>query len=114
MSNLSKDNKDILRLISSNTHIGTKNLSHQMKPYVESKTSEGVHLINPKLTLEKIKLAARVIVTVENPEDIIVLLTEISKFRPSQPAPTAKERFSNTRITPVACAGPPPDGLPVC
>lgn len=72
MANLSKDNKDILRLLSSNSHIGTKNLSHQMKPYVESKTSEGIHLINPKLTLEKIKLAARVIVTIEKPEDIIV------------------------------------------
>jgi small subunit ribosomal protein SAe len=72
MANQTKDNKDILRLISSNSHMGTKNLSHTMKPYVESKTSEGVHLINPKMTLDKIKLAARMIVTVENSEDIIV------------------------------------------
>lgn len=43
-----------------------------MKPYVESKTNEGVHMINPKAILEKIKLAARVIVTVENPSDVIV------------------------------------------
>ena len=82
MANLSKDNQDILRLLSSNCHIGTKNLSHQMKPYVESKTSEGVHLINPQLTLEKIKLAARVIVTIEKPEDIIVnLILIISDFK---------------------------------
>jgi hypothetical protein len=30
-------------------------------------------LINPVLILEKIKLAARVIVTIENPEDVIVI-----------------------------------------
>jgi small subunit ribosomal protein SAe len=44
-----------------------------MKPYVESKTKEGVHLINPISILEKIKLAARIIVTIENTEDIIVV-----------------------------------------
>ena len=74
MANLSADQKDILRLLSSNCHIGTKNLNHSMKPYVESKTAEGVHLINPVLILEKIKLAARVIVTIDNPEEVIVRL----------------------------------------
>lgn len=44
-----------------------------MKPYVESKTKEGVHLINPQAILDKIKLAARIIVTVDNPEDVIVV-----------------------------------------
>jgi small subunit ribosomal protein SAe len=72
MANLTSEHKDILRLLSSNCHIGTKNLCHQMKPYVESKTNEGIHLINPKTILEKIKLAARVIVAVQNPEDVIV------------------------------------------
>jgi small subunit ribosomal protein SAe len=44
-----------------------------MKPYVESKTKEGVHLINPQHILEKIKLAARIIVTVDNADDVIVV-----------------------------------------
>ena len=44
-----------------------------MKPYVESKTKEGVHLINPIQIMEKIKLAARIIVTIENTEDVIVV-----------------------------------------
>ena len=79
MSNLSPDQKDILRLQSSNCHIGTKNLNHYMKPYVESKTQEGLHLINPVLILEKIKLAAKVIVTIENPEDVIVMKLYIFK-----------------------------------
>ena len=47
-----------------------------MKPYIESKTSEGVHLINPQAILEKIKLAARVIVTIENPEEVIVFKSD--------------------------------------
>lgn len=52
-----------------------------MKPYVESKTNEGVHMINPKAILEKIKLAARVIVTVENPSDVIVSYFNAGCFR---------------------------------
>ena len=43
-----------------------------MKPYVESKTNDGIHLINQKMILEKIKIAARVIVTINNSEDVIV------------------------------------------
>jgi hypothetical protein len=39
---------------------------------VESKTQEGLHLINPQAILDKIRLAARVIVTIDNPEDVIV------------------------------------------
>ena len=114
MANLSKDNKDILRLISSNSHVGTKNLSHKMKPYVESKTNEGVHIINPKLTLEKVKLAARAIATIENPEDIIVYSIS-SKFilRPYLPVPMAKEQFSNTPNTLDASVDLNLDGLPV-
>jgi|LakMenEpi03Aug12_release.lakeMendotaPanAssembly.Ray.scaffolds.fasta_scaffold2507779_1 small subunit ribosomal protein SAe len=80
MANLSKDQKDLLRLISSNCHIGTKNLSHKMKPYVENKTKEGIHLINPMETLAKIKLAARVMVAVENPSDVIVFLLKLGCF----------------------------------
>ena len=64
MDKLTFSQKDILRLLASNCHIGTKNLCHQMKPYVESKTNEGIHLINPQTILEKIKLAARVIVSI--------------------------------------------------
>ncbi len=44
-----------------------------MKPYVESKSKDGVHLINPVETLEKIKLAARVIVTVDNADEVIAV-----------------------------------------
>lgn len=109
MASLSKDQKDLLRLLSSNCHIGTKNLSHKMKPYVESKTNEGVHLINPVETLEKIKLAARIIVTVDNPEDVIV----IHLSRSCLPVPTVNVLSSSIPNTLVPTAPAPPDGPPV-
>jgi len=41
-----------------------------MKPYVAGKDN-GVHLINVEETWQKIQLAARIIVTVDNPQDVI-------------------------------------------
>jgi len=44
-----------------------------MRKYVDHKTNEGVHILNVEEIWQKIKLAARVIVTVENSEDVIVV-----------------------------------------
>jgi len=44
-----------------------------MNRYVDHKNNEGVHIINIEHTWQKIKLAARVIVSVEKPEDVIVV-----------------------------------------
>ncbi len=44
-----------------------------MKAYIDSKTKEGVHLINVEETWQKIQLAARIIATIKNPEDICVV-----------------------------------------
>ena len=43
-----------------------------MKRYIDHKNNEGVHVINIEHTYQKIKLAARAIVTVPNPEEVIV------------------------------------------
>ena len=43
-----------------------------MKRFVSHKNSGGVHILNLEDTWQKIKLAARIIVAVENPEDVIV------------------------------------------
>lgn len=45
-----------------------------MKRYVSHKSAAGVQIINLEDTWQKIKLAARIIVAVENPEDVIVNL----------------------------------------
>ncbi len=49
-----------------------------MKRYVDHKSNDGVHVINIEQTWQKIKLAARVIVSVERPEDVIVRYFEAS------------------------------------
>ncbi|KRX05645.1 Ribosomal protein S2, flavodoxin-like domain [Pseudocohnilembus persalinus] len=64
--------EDILRLLSSKSHIGTKILNHSMRDYVSHRSENGVHVINLEETWQKIKLAARVIATVQDPQDVIV------------------------------------------
>jgi small subunit ribosomal protein SAe len=70
---LTRKQVDYLKLLASQAHLGTLNLNHDMKRYVDHKNSEGVHIINIEQTWQKIRLAARVIVTVENPQDVIVV-----------------------------------------
>jgi len=65
--------EDILKLIATEAHHGTKNLNHAMKKYVSHRGAHGLHILNVEETWQKIKLAARVIATIENPEDIIAV-----------------------------------------
>jgi small subunit ribosomal protein SAe len=54
-------------------HIGTKNLNYQVAGYVWKRRADGIYIINLAKTWEKLSLAARLIVTVENPADVLVL-----------------------------------------
>jgi len=45
----------------------------QMAPYIWRRNQDGVHVINIGKTLEKIRLAARIIVTIENPADVVAV-----------------------------------------
>lgn len=65
--------EDIKTLLASKAYVGTKNLNDQMKEYAYAKSPEGVHYINVKKTWEKLMLAARVIASVQNPQDILVV-----------------------------------------
>lgn len=65
--------EDILKLLATEAHHGTKNLNHAMKKYVSHRGNNGVHYLNVEETWQKIKLAARVIATIENPEDVIAV-----------------------------------------
>jgi len=64
---------DILKMLACQVHIGTRNLEVPMLPYVWKRRSDGVHIINIGKTWEKIQLAARIIVAIENPQDIVVV-----------------------------------------
>jgi len=64
---------DVQKLLACQVHIGTKNLDPTMKRYVWKRNANGVYIINLAKTWEKLVLAARVIVAIENPADVCVI-----------------------------------------
>lgn len=65
---------DIQMMLACEVHKGTKNLETAMAKYVQdSKGSDGTHLINLGKTWEKLMLAARIIVAVENQGDVVAI-----------------------------------------
>ncbi|CAM9589715.1 unnamed protein product [Ectocarpus fasciculatus] len=60
-------------MLSAEVHIGTSNCNYKMKEYVYSRRSDGLHLVNLQKTWEKIVLAARIIVSIENPADVLCI-----------------------------------------
>ncbi|KAL0908861.1 hypothetical protein M5K25_023372 [Dendrobium thyrsiflorum] len=69
---LSQKEQDIQMMLAAHVHLGTKNCHFQMERYVFKRRTDGIYIINLGKTWEKIQLAARVIVAIENPQDIIV------------------------------------------
>lgn len=55
-------------------HVGTQNVSEQMKSYVFKRNKEGVHYLDLAKTWEKLMVAARVIAAAQakNPKDVLV------------------------------------------
>jgi small subunit ribosomal protein SAe len=70
---LQPKDEDIQMLLAAQVHLGTKNVVKPMDPYVYKRRPDGVHIINLAKTYEKLVFAARVIVAIENPEDIVVI-----------------------------------------
>ncbi|KAJ3702540.1 hypothetical protein LUZ61_006245 [Rhynchospora tenuis] len=69
---LSQKELDIQMMLAADVHLGTKNCDFQMERYVFKRRSDGIYIINLGKTWDKLMLAARVIVAIENPQDIIV------------------------------------------
>lgn len=65
------------RMLAAHVHLGTKNATSQMRRYVYARTKDGVHIVNLHCTWEKLILAARILVAVENPQDIAVCSTRL-------------------------------------
>jgi len=64
--------EDVQMMLVCKTHLGTRNCDYRMKRYVFRRTQDGIHIIHLGKTWEKLMVAARVIVCIENPSDIIV------------------------------------------
>jgi small subunit ribosomal protein SAe len=65
--------EDVNKFLACSTHIGASNMDFQMEQYVYKRRGDGVYIINLKKTWEKLLIAARAIVSVENPQDICVI-----------------------------------------
>jgi len=63
-------------------HFGSKNADFQMAPYIWKRKPDGVHLLNLGKTIEKLQLAARIIVAIENPADVCVISARTYGQRP--------------------------------
>jgi small subunit ribosomal protein SAe len=64
---------DIQKMLACQVHIGTRSLEPAMQRYVWKRRSDGIHLISLQKTWEKLVLAARVIVAIENSQDVCVI-----------------------------------------
>jgi len=64
---------DLKMMLAANVHIGTSNVNANLKRYVWKRKREGIYVINLGKTWEKLMLAARIIVAIENPEDVVVI-----------------------------------------
>jgi len=70
---LAMKEEDLKLLLTANVHVGTKNCDPQMERYVWRRRSDGIHIVNLGKTWEKLMLAARIIVAIENPQDVVVV-----------------------------------------
>merc|ERR1711862_1042992 len=59
-------------VISRSTH-RNKNSDNSMKDYIWRRRNDGIHILNIGKTWEKLILAARIIVAIEQPEDVIAI-----------------------------------------
>lgn len=60
-------------MLSAGVHTGTRNSDSNMREYIWRRRNDGLHILNIGKTWEKLVLAARVIVAIENPEDVIAI-----------------------------------------
>ena len=60
-------------MLSAGVHTGTRNSDSGMEEYIWRRRNDGVHILNIGKTWEKLVLAARVIVAIENAEDVLAI-----------------------------------------
>jgi len=79
--------EDVKAFLACGAHIGNENLDATMTRYVHKRNASGIHIIDIRKTWEKIVLAARVIVAIENAKDIcVVALSPAGSPSPAQRA----------------------------
>ncbi|KAL7065105.1 hypothetical protein AAHC03_05067 [Spirometra sp. Aus1] len=72
---------DIKLMVAARVQMGSTNLNYQMSQYVYERSREGNHIIRLNKTWEKLLLAARAIVAIENPADVCAIGAQESSQR---------------------------------
>jgi small subunit ribosomal protein SAe len=70
---LAMTEEDLKMMLAAEVHHGSTNCDVAMRKYVWRRRQDGVHLIHLGKTWEKLMLAARVIVAIENPSDVVAV-----------------------------------------
>lgn len=70
---LKPSNEDMKKMLACNVHLGSRNLEYKMTRYLWKRRLDGVYIMNLQKTYEKIVLAARMIVAIDQPEDVCVI-----------------------------------------
>jgi len=65
--------EDVQKMLAAEVHIGTSNSDSKMKEYIWKRRPDGLHILNLAKTWEKLVLAARMIVAIENPADVLCI-----------------------------------------
>jgi len=70
---LTPKEKDIQMLLATSAHLGTRNIEPEMDRYIFKRRSDGVNIFDLRKTWEKLVLAARVIVAIDNPAEVCAI-----------------------------------------
>jgi small subunit ribosomal protein SAe len=104
-ASLAAKEDDVQKMLICQTHIGDRNLNPAMARYIWKRRKDGVHIFDLAKVWEKIVLAARVIVAIENPKDVAVISGRlfgqraISKFSSYTGASSLVGRFTAGTFT---------------
>jgi len=85
---------DVRRMLACNVHKGSRNISPTMKSYVWKRNVDGIHIIDLRKTWEKLVLAARVIVSMENTQDVCAVALTVGQSKTPPIAQRAVLKFS--------------------
>jgi len=85
---------DVRKLLACRAHIGTENLDSSMERYVFGRNDNGIHIIDLRKTIEKLQLAARVIVAMENPNDVVAVALNSAQSKNAPIAQRSVLKFS--------------------
>jgi len=70
---LSLKEEDVQRFLACSSHLGTRNLNPALERYIYKRRNDGIFIFNLQKIWEKLVLAARIIVAIENPADVCVI-----------------------------------------